>query len=476
VYSERAVRCFIVVVSACLAVSCNQPVCDTATGGCLPDGGAGGGTGTGGSSTGGSGTGGSHTGGSGTGGGVATGGSSTGGSSTGGGGAGTGGSSTGGGGVGTGGGPIGGGSAGGSGNGGGASTGGGGGATGGGSSGNGETCATAQLINVPATGTVVTLTPDVSKAQDDVDGSCNALMKGPELVYRLPMPAGTRLTAVATRPAGSIANPVLYLRTGPCTGGTELACSDDPNSPGATETVSFLSAAAQDLFLYVEGRGMKRRADPGDGDSLAGERHVRRPAAAPAGQRHRDGDGRHELRAQRQPAGRLVSHVLVDERSQRRRSLLFVHAHDRAERRHHRDAHGSEPDLLPRSLRPPAPAPARAAHRPTRSPATRRTRRSRASRTCLIENQQPGTYFIVVDSEDGTAGPFALDLMLSAATPAPPNDTCAAPAPLTFVGGIATGSGDTTHARATTTKPTTRRPHAQTPARPAAATSCTATR
>ncbi len=54
-----------------------------------------------------------------------------------------------------------------------------------------------------------------------------------------------------------------------------------------------------------------------------------------------------------------------------------------------------------------------------------------------------GTYFVFVDSAGGTSGAFTLTTTLAAPTPAPANDTCAAPQALTFVNGLATTSGTT---------------------------------
>jgi hypothetical protein len=57
-----------------------------------------------------------------------------------------------------------------------------------------------------------------------------------------------------------------------------------------------------------------------------------------------------------------------------------------------------------------------------------------------------GTYFLFVDGYSGSVGAFDLTVKLSTPPPAPANDTCAAPAPLTFTNNVATVQGDTSTA------------------------------
>ncbi len=56
---------------------------------------------------------------------------------------------------------------------------------------------------------------------------------------------------------------------------------------------------------------------------------------------------------------------------------------------------------------------------------------------------QAGTYFLHVDSEYGSSGPFLLEVTAVDAPPPPTNDSCAAPTALTFTGDVATVSGST---------------------------------
>ncbi len=63
-----------------------------------------------------------------------------------------------------------------------------------------------------------------------------------------------------------------------------------------------------------------------------------------------------------------------------------------------------------------------------------------------LVNQPPGTYVVWVDSARDTAGPFQLEVVTAAPTPPPSNDTCAAPADLAFIDGVATVAGSTLQA------------------------------
>lgn len=55
-----------------------------------------------------------------------------------------------------------------------------------------------------------------------------------------------------------------------------------------------------------------------------------------------------------------------------------------------------------------------------------------------VFNQEPGQYFIVIETWNGAAGPMDVTVTLFGPTPPPPNDTCAAPSALNLVNGTAT--------------------------------------
>jgi len=64
-----------------------------------------------------------------------------------------------------------------------------------------------------------------------------------------------------------------------------------------------------------------------------------------------------------------------------------------------------------------------------------------------LYGQQPGTYFLWVDSDFQSSGPFSLSVQLTPSQPSPMNDSCATPQLLTFnATNLATATGDTSGA------------------------------
>jgi hypothetical protein len=70
---------------------------------------------------------------------------------------------------------------------------------------------------------------------------------------------------------------------------------------------------------------------------------------------------------------------------------------------------------------------------------------SQQARATLV-NQPPGTYTVWVDSAATTSGPFQLEVVTSAPTPPPSNDSCASALALPFAGNVASASGSTLQA------------------------------
>lgn len=63
-----------------------------------------------------------------------------------------------------------------------------------------------------------------------------------------------------------------------------------------------------------------------------------------------------------------------------------------------------------------------------------------------LVNQPAGTYFVWVDGSGDSSGPFQLEVVTSAPTPPPANDSCAAPEALVFTDDVATVVGSTLQA------------------------------
>lgn len=162
------------------------------------------------------------------------------------------------------------------GNGGGNATGGGNGSTG------GETCEMAQTIQ-PGT-----LMGDTTGKMPNYDPGCTGdVTPGPDVVYKISVPAGQRLSATATPEAATVGNQydlALYLIEAPASncsatppdGGTICAAaSDNTMALDAPETVSYLNSgtAAVDVFLVVDSYfdAMQNNPDGGIGAAQEGK-------------------------------------------------------------------------------------------------------------------------------------------------------------------------------------------------------------
>lgn len=400
-----------------LGVGCNQPVCDLGGGTCV-DAGAGGGGSAGDVGTGGA---------------IATGG-----------GGGTGGNSA------TGGGAMGGGEGGGVATGGGAATGGGfatggGSATGGGTGGGSivvpYTCGTPKLVGLPKVGEELTFDADTLQGIDDASGSCNLLGGGKELVYRLSIPAATTVTITAARPAGSLANPVLYVRGSPCDTAAEIACSNLP-APNAVETVTLSNKPAGDYFLFVEGVGanvgvtqVTLKVSVGNDDCDGAQALAFTGAVATAtGNTNAatNSNSKDDASPSCSPTGASDGQDLVY-------SYTLTQA---------RDVNVTVTPGNNSNLKPVAYV--RKAGTCTSTSVADElgcfsTGAEPAETPAVVElfNQPAGTYFVFVDGAQSSSGSFVLDVTLSPPTAAPANDVCAGATPLTFVGSVAVASGDT---------------------------------
>ncbi|MBX7099316.1 MAG: hypothetical protein K1X89_16505 [Myxococcaceae bacterium] len=308
-----------------------------------------------------------------------------------------------------------------------------------------ESCGTAQLLPLPALGTALTFDVDTSLAADDEHLSCNA-SGGAELVYRLALPAGAVVSVTATRPPGSLANPVLAVRGAPCASAAELACAKAA-SPTSPATVTVTSAAAGDVFLVVEGVQANvgltslvvANQLPNDTCANATALTFTGGIATVTGDTSlaTNMNAKSDPSPSCSPSGAETGKDLVY-------SYTLTEAHDVS-------ISASAAGPAPRTFKPvvyvrKGGACASTALADELGCDSAGLHAAGAPAALQLKNQQPGTYFLVVDSAQDTKGPFALDVTLSAPTLPPSNDTCAGALALTFVGGLATASGDTTQA------------------------------
>ena len=295
-----------------------------------------------------------------------------------------------------------------------------------------DTCATARAILPSGTGTS-SIASEPGRGIDDTAGTCNAA--GPELVYSFTTTAVQTLTVTAAPLAGSFARPVLYLRSG-CLG-TQQAC-DAPMSGSAGLAIAALQPGS--YFLFVEtangapGRmtltvSLQPPPTSSANDSCAGAAMLsvngstvtRSVAVGNTAIATNDNTTEPSCSATARSAGPdlVYSYTLTT------RSNVSVVA---------RPISGS-------TLHPVV-----SIRTPCFGPNTESACQAVAAAVAVQANvagQLPGTYFIMVDSADGTTGAFQLEVD---ANPTVDNDTCAAPTALTFSGNTATALGDTTWA------------------------------
>lgn len=295
-----------------------------------------------------------------------------------------------------------------------------------------DTCATAKALLPAGTGTS-SFSLEPGQGIDDTAGSCNTV--GPELVYAFTTSTAQALTVTAAPLAGSAARPVLFLRSA-CLG-AQQAC-DAPTTGAASLAIPSLAAGS--YFLFVE----SANGAPGRVSLTVSLQPPPTSAANDtcAGAQVLSANGTTVTRA-----------VAVG-------NTLIATNDGTAEPACSTTAQTGGPDLLysytlaarsnvtavARPVSGSALRPVVSIRTPCEPPVTELACQAASAATAVqatVAGQQPGTYFISVDSADGTTGAFQLELD---ATPVVDNDTCASPAALTFSGSTATAQGDTSFA------------------------------
>ena len=295
-----------------------------------------------------------------------------------------------------------------------------------------DTCATARAILPSGTGTS-SIGSEPGQAIDDTAGTCNAA--GPELVYTFTTTAVQTLTVTAAPIAGSLARPVLYLRSG-CAG-TQQAC-DAPVSGSAGLAIAALQPGS--YFLFVEtangapGRltlTVSLQAPPSSStnDSCAGAAML-------------SVNGNTVTRSVVVGNTAIATNDTTTEPScsatARTVGPDLVYSYTLTTR--------SNVSVVTRPISGSTLHPVVSIRTPCLGPNNESACQAASAAVAVQANvagQLPGTYFITVDSADGTTGAFQLEVD---ANPTVDNDTCAAATALTFSGNTATALGDTTWA------------------------------
>lgn len=120
-----------------------------------------------------------------------------------------------------------------------------------------KSCATHRRIEFPEGELSVSFQIDTTGAGDDhtnetVLCATPEANRGPELVYELVLETTATVTISAVSATGSTTDPVLYVRSSPCTTGTEIACSDNALSGNTPESVALVNAAADTYYIFFD--------------------------------------------------------------------------------------------------------------------------------------------------------------------------------------------------------------------------------
>lgn len=292
-----------------------------------------------------------------------------------------------------------------------------------------DTCNLAQRLEL--SGGSATVLGNTERANDDATLSCAAFAAGGnDLVYRLTVASAARLVAKVTPLAGSNLRPVLALRQ--VCSGADTACAFAPPSDGEARLV-VEQLTPGDWFLWVDGEldsSGPFRLDvslvplaPGEGCAnplpLGGASEV----TATGDTRTLSDDVSSSCGG---AGGRDAVYSLTLDQPRRLQVKVVAVRSDFV------------PVLAVRGAECASPA---------------------AQRACTVANLgvaslelprvEPGTYHLVVDGAQGTAGAYTLSVSALDPSPAPLNDICASAAPLGLSGvGSVTVQGNTTGAKA----------------------------
>lgn len=313
-----------------------------------------------------------------------------------------------------------------------------------------DTCATAESLTFAPGSNTLTFTADTRLAHDDLDGTCNPNARGAEMVYRLNLPTAHDVVVTAVRASGSDANPDIYARFGAANCGVpELSTYCGDTDTGGSETLRIMNRSG-DVYLFIESYG----ATPGPinvtvtledptvvppNDACGTAKTLTFDASGVATEHgnttlasnnNLSGDASPSCSTSARRNGRDVVYRMVLESPQD--ALITV------------SPEGSSM-LLPAVYLRRAGACASSASADELSCETVSTFNPRTVRVSH-RNLPAGEYFIWVDGASESAGRFTLTVRTTTPLPVPAHDECAGAEPLTFVGGVAAVTGNTTGA------------------------------
>ncbi|MBX7096371.1 MAG: hypothetical protein K1X89_01550 [Myxococcaceae bacterium] len=289
----------------------------------------------------------------------------------------------------------------------------------------GDTCGEATPLVFPACGTHVSTTVDLGTFSDDEDGTCAAPGAfGKDAVYTLRLDAPHDVLVTAQALASGV-EPLVYLRRSPCESGEELACKQQL---GAPTTLRLKSLPKGDYALVLDSYSAASSGPITLSVDLSPPTGPANETCATAAELPLDGgvvaldtslgeDDVDLVCNDKRGSADLVYRLEVAEESN-----LTVVA---------RAPDGGPDSVLGLFEGPCANAASLDAGVVTCADAT-----PPAPDVLRRRALAPGTYFLVVEPYGpSSAGVVNLSASVSASTPVPPNDTCAAPQKITFPAG-----------------------------------------
>ncbi|MEW5739696.1 MAG: hypothetical protein AB1938_12255 [Myxococcota bacterium] len=282
----------------------------------------------------------------------------------------------------------------------------------------GESCTTA--LTIDSCGQSVTFTADLSAARDDVVASCGeASGGGKDLLWAVRLDTAMDVRVTARRPAGSLAEPVISLRRN-CDPSEELACVD---SLSGSTSFRLRSLPAGLYTLVVDGFAA----------ASSGRVDVTLDFSAPS-QPPNEGCGTAALLSPGVDTTVDLSIADDDVQVSCNQTPSSGDAVYRLELASQSDVTvtatgttGVNPVLALRR------APCAAADQVKCANAL-----AFANETLIARNLPAGTYFLVVERVGLATGFVTVRATVTAPTPPPPNDSCAAPRAITFPVGVNT--------------------------------------
>lgn len=296
-----------------------------------------------------------------------------------------------------------------------------------------DSCANPQALAIADAGGTAFVSLELSTAVDDVTTSCGS---GPDLLYALTIPATRDVTVTARRRGGGTVAPAVALRNAPCVSGSELAC-DQLRDGGSAASLALSNVPAGTYYVVVESPA-----------GTSGPVELSVTAVPPPTMAANDTCAAVEAltffgtRAVTVGSTVLATNDAVGPSCSPSAAATgkdLVYAYDL-------DG-GSNVSVTVRPLSGSTLTPVVSVRPLCLSPLNELT--CAASPTAgtpvsaAISNQPAGQYVVVVDSANGSSGSFQLEVTR---TPVIPNDSCVAPQALTFVGSVASATGDTSFA------------------------------